>query len=89
MVDNDGSYVYSKVVRFNNEFSNIRLWPYLTVDYLYCNGLVYQDVKIVNQFGIVVLNRKLDNTNIIDVSSLAVGMYFVITNNQTIKFIMA
>jgi hypothetical protein len=66
---------------------NIVIYPNPVVDYLFINGLSgSQNYQIYSQLGQIITEGKLENSNQIDLSRLATGIYFVQLSGNTSPF---
>jgi hypothetical protein len=64
--------------------SNVVVYPNPVEDVLSVSGLNNQQWSIVNQMGSIVL---YGNQSQIDIQSLSSGMYYLVSNNSSVKFI--
>lgn len=90
-MDQDGNYAFSNIVRLENHAAKaaIKLYPnpasaYIILEY---NGLDLTPFKIFSDNGQLI---KMDKTNgaktRVNTQSFAPGTYFIMINNQTLKF---
>jgi hypothetical protein len=88
MVDNDGSFDYSKTIRIaKTTKGKIQLSPNPVKNVLTVDAANITNIKIIDQAGKVVANNKYNSTNtaLLNISNLCKGMYIVhvTTTEQT------
>ncbi len=96
MIDNDGKYTYSTIVKTTNNTTNtaIEVSPNPATNKVTIRNintaLFNTSAKIVNSLGVIVKNVLLkQSTQTIDISNLPSGLYFIQTENGIQKIIIA
>jgi hypothetical protein len=81
----ENEFIVLSVIDENRE--NIVVYPNPVADYLFINGLSgSQNYQIYSQLGQIITEGKLENSNQIDLSRLATGIYFVQLSGNTSPF---
>jgi hypothetical protein len=93
VVDRDGKITYSNVVKISQDANDtaIKLFPNPSSGKIQIVGASgYGRVTIINTAGITVRQKQLTSNNIVDVSDLIPGLYYIIFNDgnkrMTTKF---
>jgi len=88
MIDNDGSFSYSKVqsIYVQQMFTSILLYPNPVKNYLHITAENVREIKIIDAVGKIVLKKlSIQNnttSNVLEMSHLKSGVYFVEIVNQ-------
>ncbi len=88
MVDNDGSFSYSKIISLHGDKRNnnlLSIYPNPVIQFLTIQTTEESDVQIVNFLGQTVLRSKA--TQQLDVSALPTGTYFLKIGGQQARFV--
>jgi hypothetical protein len=81
----ENELIVLSVIDENRE--NIVVYPNPVVDYLFINGLSgSENYKIYSQLGQIITQGNFENSNQIDLSKLASGIYFVQLSENTPPF---
>jgi hypothetical protein len=90
-IDNDGKETLSKIISLSNTVkSSLKVYPnpatdVLTVDAVDTHGRVYLQFQIINLLGQIILRGPLNQ--VVDVSALPNGTYFVKVGLEQVKFV--
>ena len=91
MVDTDGSFTYSNIIKINNannQLNSITIYPNPVKNVLSLKSIAVTDALLTNSLGQIIKNIKIVAGTInIDVSTLAKGLYFIKTKNESVSFL--
>lgn len=90
IMDKDGKYQYSNIVRTDNNVSSVKLslFPNPATDFITISSNQKQEVCITNSTGLTIQNYHLISGNqTINISSWPSGIYFIKTESEVVKFI--
>lgn len=85
-IDLDGMIHYTSVKTLDFEIETaVTVFPTIASDELVILGSLKSSIKIINSDGKICYQQKLDLENVIDVSDLTAGIYYVIVQTGTTK----
>jgi hypothetical protein len=91
MVDIDGSFDLSSIIRLKNsvvENESTLLYPNPTADYIQVSSKESGDIHIYNVTGKLMLSKKLKaGVNLLDVGKMPIGLYYGIANGTKVRFL--
>ena len=66
--------------------SKLSVYPNPAIDYIYISGIINQDITLYSVCGIKIKNFKYSSGEMIDISNLQKGIYFIRLSGKTLKF---
>lgn len=89
MVDDDGNYKYSRILRLSQQINNkILVYPNPATDYLNIRAPKAGILTIFSASGTIVKTKQLQQgVNVVELNSLGSGIYYAIMENQQVKII--
>ena len=89
IIDANGSFFYSNIIKLNNNKTNIiSIYPNPAQNILVVSSYNVIDALITNSVGQTIKNIKLNaGTLLINVSTWAKGLYYIKTKNETVSFL--